>query len=316
MFQTYRLGHNITATSAFYVTPAMEELIDTMGSAADENAINNALSTYNVHCNQLINLATERGTNSEVGSTYIWKRLSVNPTGAGGREIQVNADPMFGSSGGALSSFKRRQLNTYFKKISETCDLRLLNDPPKGNSESHFDIGFCDEFNNRKFYGKENSALMTAPQGVTKSATIASSVAYASEMEPSDIELKNCENLLENFQGCAPLFFVTSTSFLRNYLPNGNADSRYYLKERDPRFGITFRDYDIRCNSLKDIADMTSPAVKPLHCENYVRKVVKVSTNPEVFAVFTNPDGTGAAAWFFTKGELLDHQLVEANRQL
>uniref|UniRef100_A0A2V0RC39 Uncharacterized protein n=1 Tax=viral metagenome TaxID=1070528 RepID=A0A2V0RC39_9ZZZZ len=297
MFQTYRMGEQVTAPSFRYVTPAMMNFMKTASVAVDQAAFDAAVTTYKTHVSGLVNhVVTGRPNATSVDPGIL--RLSRSTTGAG--VTTTNYYPMFDIGKGALSQEDIGFLNSVFARVSASTGLASLNNQKEGNSQSHHDVDMCDAFNNHLLAVSTLSVFPSVVSGVSThvSPDGYNSVVYASERKSEDVLFKATQFQAEKFTGSGHLLYRTDPAGMNRW-------TRVYLDEVDRNTNLEQSSdltFQVK-NSWAQVGNDTQPLVQ----DNYVTKVFRNEANTSYLSV-NNVDSTSAAKWFITLSDLMEKQ--------
>jgi len=297
MFQTYRMGAQVTAPSFIYVTPAMLNFMESASRAADQAAFDTAVATYKTYITGLINNVVSGRANTTASEPGIL-RMSRYTNAAG--VTTTNYYPMFDVGKGALSQDDIGFLNSVFARVAASTGLSPLNNQKEGNSQSHHDIDKCDEFNNHLVAASTTSVFPKVVSGVSQHVSPAgyNSVVYASERKSEDVLFKAAQFQAEKFTGTGHLLYRTDPAGMSRW-------TRVYLDEVDRNTSLEQSSdltFDIK-NAWAQVGNDTQPLVQ----DNYVTKVFRNEANTAYLSV-NNVDSTSAAKWFVTMDDLMEKQ--------
>ena len=301
IYQTYRLGERDTSGTTVFVTKNMATLINSLGNTQSQAGYNAALNIYSTEIDKLIKNVTqgrENGTNADRGIMRLTRTSNI----AGNYSSSALQEfPLFLVGQGGLTEVQINSIKSFLGRISRFTNLTLLNNQARGNSQSHYDVDFCDLFNNQltvanditifpKVVSVGNNGLFSPPRR--------ESVIYASEKREEDILFKDVSLQLERFSGGGDLLFRT------DHVPA--TWSRFYLVERDRVGGDLPDDSDIRCVANANFTKFNLDSHAFVQ-DNFVTKVF-LNENTTEYRSVNNTDGTSAAQYYLTFGHLLDAQ--------
>ena len=304
IFQTYRQGSRVTAQSNIYVTPAMFRLLYSVAGCNNDDDVKSRINDYAGYIKKLINNVTSRPNRTDAHQdTDIVRMLADPSSSATSDQVSYNTSYTFPVGSGGLSSSERRVLNSFLDRIRTEAKLHSLSYIPPGNSQSAYDVGYCDSFNN-------TMALIDSyqlPKPYVHNVSKDSSSFYCAEKPENEIEYNDIQFMMQNYAGCAPFLFYLSNRANRITLQNGNTSTRYFMEHMERNLNVseefdlraTFKVHDIDCTSVN------SYKAKPIIQDNYVVKIVNIAST--YFGV-ANPDGTAVSEYFFTKARLTEMQ--------
>ena len=314
MFQTYRVGRGTTSGSLRYVTPSMARLMRGLGDAGDDAAVATAISDYIGECNILIDKVKNGRVKPATPGTKdnrpqrIWVNDAEN-TQPVKRYILDIFDPSNVNTG-ILSSGDRNTLETYFSQIKKGAGISLLNNLPRGNSETLPSQEWSDMWNNQQCMrdGTDATNIRLFPNPIVGGAVgsdnkqtppgLHTNTIYCSETPGEDITFKQTQFMLQRFTGYAPLLWR-----LDHVATNINS-SRWYLEETAAKPVLTTMD-DVLFIMKDDVCRFDTGFESPFTQNNYVTKLFRSSNQ---WKAFSNPDGTSEGMWYLTLGYLRDAQ--------
>lgn len=306
IFQTYRLGEQATSGSSVFVTPAMSQLIKSLGDVTTITQYNTAVSVYSATIDSLIDKVLFGRLPVATTSPGIIRYCRTSDAAGAYNSSELQSFPLFASGEGELTEKNISSLNSFLGRISRYTNLTLLNNQRRGNSQSHYNIDFSDLFNAQMVVGSGDTELFPSVVSVgdntTVSPSIRESVVYASERREQDVLYKSTSLQLDKFAGGGDLLFQTWSNSSAIW-------SRFYLVERD-RVGSTVPDNaDIRSKAYRGYTQIGNSLHNFIQ-DNYTTKVFVNQANTEMYSV-NNADGTSAAQYFLTFGDLLECQYKE-----
>uniref|UniRef100_A0A2V0RN71 Uncharacterized protein n=1 Tax=viral metagenome TaxID=1070528 RepID=A0A2V0RN71_9ZZZZ len=301
IFQTYRLGNPVTSGSIIFITPHMSKLLLALSSATNLASYNTAKQVYETEIDAMIDRVLNGRPNNTTLVDGIPRRWRTSNAAGNDSSSQDNSVSLYPVGQGGLSRQNMQFLNSVFTRIAPMCNLTMLNNQKRGNSESHYINEICDIFNNQMNVFGAGTYLFPKIVSVGNNQDISPSnfegVIFASETDSESITFKQVHFQAERFAGGGQLLFRTSSST--------NLGSRQYAVERARKPDLT-ESQDLRFDLRHHYTQVSNNAQSFVQ-DNYVTKVFKKENNTEFLSV-NNTDSTSASQWFLTFGNLMDKQ--------
>jgi hypothetical protein len=295
IFQTYRLGQQVTAPSVMYTTPLFTNMLEQCSVANNQTDYDTAIEVYRQALDKLIDRVTlgrSAASSAEPGLMRIYRSVASN-----GSTVTTQC-PMFNIGRGALSQPDISFLNSVFSRVAPHTNLCLLNDQKEGNSQSHHDVDLCDAYNNQLTVATATEAFpnIVSTNSQHQTPNPLQAVVYASERESEEVQYKSIAFQAEKFTGTGHLLYRT--------MP-GIRWSRIYLVEVGRNSALAQnQDFTFL---LRDNYTRVSSVTHPFIQDNYVTKIFQANGSAN-YTCINNVDGTSAAKWFVTLGDLMEKQ--------
>ena len=289
--QTNRLTPHETGGTIFNTTDNMALLINYLGVASNEAAVQTAVDNYITALDEMCDLVLfGRPVQTSTTSSSIIPKRDIN-----GSTFNLYADDSTESS---LTIGTRNAISAILQRVSGEngpYDFVKLNRIEPGSSQSMYDPAFCDRFNNNiaiaaGFYYPPMMHLDGDQRG---KANLADSIYYVSERDSNEQDCRTAYHMLSYFAGESPIFYDASRM-------GNNRRSLFY---RGRNLNITTEDLDLTYQTIDTVYEVENTARVPV-AENYTTKLWIGSDN-QVFYT-RHPDGDGSPLYFLTYANILE----------